>query len=229
MKDRIELKDVALLGRTFTEYCTYFQLTANDLASGPILDVGAGLSSFSSEARACGFNVTATDPIYALEPDAIATKSIADLDHVVRQMPEVMHKYNWTFYRDLEELRRYRADARRMFLADYVKDRTRYVPSELPAMPFGDKEFSLALVSYFLFLYDEEFSYEFHRASILELARVTRREIRIYPLANLRAIRSPYVEKLKRDPACAGLAFDVIHSDFEFVKNSDQLLVIRSR
>jgi hypothetical protein len=83
------------------------------------------------------------------------------------------------------------------------------------------------LASYFLFLYDEWFDYEFHERSILELARVAECEIRIYPLANLRAVRSEFVDKLIDDPQLSTLTFNLVKSDFEFVKNSNELLVIR--
>ncbi len=85
------------------------------------------------------------------------------------------------------------------------------------------------LVSHFLFLYDEWFDYDFHKASVLELARIAQREIRIYPLTNMRAIRSWYVEQLMHDPECSALVFERLKSDFEFVNNADQLLIIRTR
>jgi len=128
---------------------------------------------------------------------------------------------------DLGDLGRYREQARRIFLDDYSQDHQRYVSAALPKTPFGNKEFSLALVSHFLFLYDDWFDYEFHKASALELARIAQ-EIRIYPLINMSAIRSSYVEELMNDPACSALIFERAKSDFEFYKNADQLLVIRT-
>jgi SAM-dependent methyltransferase len=228
MKDRLELKDVALLGRTFTEYCSYFQLEDHDLASVRVLDMGAGIGSFCAEAAARGYNVTAADPIYDLAPETIAEKSKADLEEVMRQLPEVTHKYNWTFYRDPGELHGYRDRARRVFLDDYSPGHKRYIRAGLPKTPFANKEFSLVLVSHFLFLYDDLFDYDFHKASVLELARIAQREIRIYPLINMRGIRSSYVEQLKHDPACSALTFERLKSDFEFFENADQLLVIRT-
>ena len=79
MKERIELQNVVLLGRTFEEYCTYFQLTEEDLRSSHVLDLGAGLSSFCAEATARGYQVTAADPVYRLSKDEIALKSGASL------------------------------------------------------------------------------------------------------------------------------------------------------
>src|SRR5260370_11034859 len=153
MKDRIELKDVALLGRTFAEYSNYFQLENHDLTKGRVLDMGAGIGSFCAEATARGHDVTAADPIYDLDPGAIAEKSRADLDGVMRQLPEVMHMYNWTFYRNPGELGRHREEARRIFLGDYSSGHQRYVRAALPKTHFANKEFSLVLVSHFLFLY----------------------------------------------------------------------------
>ena len=143
--------------------------------------------SMGAEASARGHDVIAADPIYDLAPQTIAEKCATDLEDVVRQLPDVAHNYNWKFYGDFEGLRAHRDEAYHRFLQDYSSDRSRYVTASLPQLPFADKQFSLVLSSYFLFLYDEWFDYEFHKRSILELARVAAREVRIYPLANLRA------------------------------------------
>ena len=51
-------------------------------------------------------------------------------------------------------------------------------------------------------------------------------EVQIYPLTNMRAIRSPFLERLMRDPDCSALTFTIMKIDFEFLKNSDELLKI---
>jgi hypothetical protein len=103
------------------------------------------------------------------------------------------------------------------------------VAASLPETTFGDGDFSLSLVSYFLFLYDDRFDYEFHKRSVIELSRVTGGETRIYPLANLRACKSPFVSRLMEDEDCAGLEFEIRKIDFSFLKNSDELMIIRRR
>jgi hypothetical protein len=223
----MELQNVVLLGRTFEEYCTYFQLTEENLRSSRILDLGAGLSSFCAEATAHGYHVTAADPVYRLSKDEIARKSDEDLKEVLRQLPDVAHKYKWDFYGDPAGLAHHRETARLNFLKDYGSLPNHYVCASLPETPFADREFSIVLVSYFLFLYDDLLSYEFHKRSVLEAARIAQKEVRIYPLANLRAEKSVFVEQLKDDPDCAGLRFDLLRSDFEFVKNSNELLILR--
>ena len=225
----MKVSGVVLLGRTFEEYCTYFQLKERDLGAERILDLGAGVSSFCAEGAARGYEIIAADPIYDLPAEAIAAKSRADLDDVLHQLPGVMHKYNWDFYRDPEALRSYRETARIRFLEDYTANPNRYVTASLPGTGFEDNQFSLVLVSYFLFLYDEQFDYEFHKRSILELARIAAREVRIYPLTNFNAEQSRFVERLVHERECAHLSFEIIPSGFAFLKNSNELLNIRKR
>lgn len=85
MKDRIELRDVVFPGRTFAEYCRYFQLNETELAKGSILDLAAGIGSFCVEVRARGFDVTAAGPVYDLRLERIAAISEHDLKNVLRQ------------------------------------------------------------------------------------------------------------------------------------------------
>jgi hypothetical protein len=53
--------------------------------------------------------------------------------------------------------------------------------------------------------------------------RIARREIRIYPLANMRAAKSIFVERLMNDPDFS-CRFKLERSNFEFIKNSNELL-----
>src|SRR5262249_17318904 len=158
----------------------------------------------------------AADPVYRLSKDEIARKSDEDLNDVLRQLPDVVHKYNWDFYGDPAGLAHHRKTARLNFLEDYGRLPNRYVCASLPETPFADRQFSLVLVSYFLFLYDDLLSYGFHKHSVLEAARIAQKEVRIYPLTNMRAEKSVFVEQLIADPECAGLRFDLLKSDFEF-------------
>lgn len=227
MKNRIELSDVGLLGRTFEEYCHYFQLSDVELRQGTTLDLGAGVSSFSAEARDRGYKVVAADPIYRLLVDAIAVKSEADLNNVVRQLPDVLHKYNWTFHKTPQDLARHRETARLVFLEDYQRHRDRYLDTSLPRTMFRDAQFPLVLVSHFLFLYDDLFDYEFHKESILEAVRISSREVRVYPLVNMSAEKSLFVERLLHEPGCSSYTFHLIKSHFEFLKNANELLIVR--
>ena len=93
-------------------------------------------------------------------------------------------------------------------------------------MPFADDTFDLTLVSYFLFAYEEKFSYEFHRDAILDLTRITLGEVRLYPTVTLEAEQSTYIPRLLCDPALDHLQFEEVMTDFEFLLNSNRFLRI---
>ena len=80
------------------------------------------------------------------------------------------------------------------FLDDYglgARD-GRYVDAELPALPFADGAFDLAVCSHFLFLSTKQLNEDFHVAAVRELRRVAT-EARIFPLLALGGAPSPHV------------------------------------
>ena len=161
MKPGLELNTVVLLGRTFEEYTRYFGLDADQLGGKRILDIASGVSSFCAESHRCGFDVTACDPIYELAPEAIRQRSEPDLAFVTAEIGKV-RAYKWDFYKSPEGMRAYRERAFRLFLPDYTAARgKRYIAGRLPRLPFPDGHFDLTLVSYFLFVYEEQFDLEF--------------------------------------------------------------------
>jgi hypothetical protein len=107
------------------------------------------------------------------------------------------------------------------------KSEGRYVDAELPALPFDDGEFDLALCSHFLFLYSEQFSEEFHLAAIREMNRVAG-EVRIFPLLALGGAHSPYLEpvshQLRNDRRT--VTIDVV--PYEFQRGGNQMMRVRS-
>ena len=105
----------------------------------------------------------------------------------------------------------------------------RYVPGLLPKLPFADGQFDITLVSYLLFVYEDQFDYEFHRQSLLEVMRVTRGEARMYPLVSFEAVRCSYLDQLKNDPALKEFGFEEVRTDFEFLSNSNFYLRVFRR
>jgi hypothetical protein len=227
-KRGLQLDRVVLLGRTFDEYCGFFLLEPEKLKGKRVLDVAAGVSSFCAEANAQGIRVTALDPVYTCTPEEIEKRAKPDLDKVIAGL-RGLPTYRWTAYRDPEHVRELRQRALDRFLPDFVEHRQRYVSGALPKLPFGDKMFDLTLVSYFLFAYQEHFTYDFHRDSLLELMRVTHGELRIYPTVTFEAERSVYLTRLEGDPACRNLIFQEVRTDFEFLVNSNWFLSVRHR
>ena len=227
MKEGLQLDHIVLLGRSLAEYSHFFHLESIHQDRDRILDMGAGVSSCCAELSGRGHHVTAADPIYDLPPDIIESKCRSDLDDVVTQLPESVNNYRWVFYRDIADLRRHREQAYRGFLRHVRGAPTHYVTTELPQTSFHDNEFTVSLVSHLLFMYDDRLDYDFHKQSILELSRITTREIQIYPLTNLKAQKSLLVDQLMQDRDLSGLEIAVESIDFEFLKNSNERLMIR--
>jgi hypothetical protein len=229
MKPGLELKKVVLLGRTLEEYLRYFGLPENSLRGKAILDIASGVSSFCSESNAKGIKVTAFDPIYELSPREIKNRCESDLDFVTREIGKVK-SYKWDFYKSPEGMRGFRERAYKVFLPDFVDAKgERYISGKLPHTPFRDGQFDLTLISYFLFVYEEQFAYQFHKQSVAEVLRVTSGEARIYPLVNFRAERSQFLDRIKGEPEFAAWKFEEVKTDFEFLRNSNSFLRITKK
>lgn len=229
VKQGLVLDKVVLLGRTFDEYARYFELDAAALGGRAILDVAAGVSSFCAEARERGLEVTAFDRIYEWPAEEIVRRCRPDLEHVLSAI-DGLKTYKWDFYETPEKLRGLRERAYRTFLEDYRRHRgTRYVAGSLPDLPFADGQFDLTLVSYLLLVYEDQFDYEFHQRSLLELMRVTRGEARLYPIVTFEARRSTFLDRFRADPALAHLHFEEVPTDFEFLVGSNWFLRVRHR
>lgn len=223
------LDKVVLLGRTFEEYARYFGLDASLLRRQRVLDVAAGVSSFCAEANAQGIATTAFDQIYQLPAKVIQARCEPDLEAVTRNIA-LAKTYKWDFYQSPEGMRQYRQRAYQAFLADYrTHGDRRYIAGSLPQLPFSDGEFDVTLVSYLLFVYDDHFDYAFHKASLIEIMRVTRDEARCYPIVTFEAQRSRHLDTLQSDPDLQHLAFEVVPTDFEFLIGSNYFLRIRRR
>jgi hypothetical protein len=224
----LQLDRVVLLGRTFEEYRQYFLLEPEKLRGKRVLDVAGGVSSFTAEANDAGIFATSVDPIYSLSPEEIARRSGPDLNKViagVRGLPT----YRWTAYRNPEHVREFRERAVKRFLADFPEHPERYRVGSLPELPFADREFDMTLLSYLLFAYDANFSYEFHRDAVLGAMRVTKEEARIYPTINFEGEPSEYVARLEADPACSQFHFEIVRTDFEFLVGSNCFLRVTHR
>lgn len=229
MKRGLVLDKVVLLGRTLDEYRRFFALDINGLRAKTILDVASGISSFTAEAASLEIQAVACDPIYALSSDQIVARCVPDLDRVtdaVRDLPT----YRWDFHKSPEHLRGFRERAYQTFLADYARAPSRrYVAANLPSLPFADNAFDLTLVSHLLFIYQERFDYEFHREALKELMRVTRGEVRIYPLVTFETQQSAHVVQMMSDPTLGCFRFEIVPVEFEFLRNANSCLRVSHR
>lgn len=216
-------------GRGAWEYRAFFGLDEMPVA-GPILDCAAGPSSFVAEMHAAGRSVIAADPLYAHSGDAIERQFEAAGVNMKAGMRTAHDRFDWSVYGSEAQVLALRRDALRRFLADYEdgKSAGRYVPAELPHLPFADASFRLALCSHFLFLYGDLLSFDFHLASVRALMAVAA-EVRIFPLLNLNGRPSAHEGRLRRKLAMDGFWVERIRVRFEFQKGATHMLRITRR
>ena len=115
------------------------------------------------------------------------------------------------------------------FLADYDRGRNegRYVPAELPGLPFPRGTFDLALCSHFLFLYSPILSLEFHERAVAALCEASG-EVRIFPLLTYDGDLSPHVEPIVASVSGTGRKTSIEHVPYEFQRGGNEMLRIYS-
>jgi hypothetical protein len=219
-------EEVVPWGRSFDEYSRIFHLTTEDLTRN-ILGCADGPASFNVEMHRKGHRVISCDPLYQFTADQIKQRIDATYESVIGQTYQNKHKFVWNLIESPEELGRIRCEAMSDFLQDYLQGREsgRYVPAELPDLPFASTSFDMALSSHFLFLYSDSFSYAFHQQSIDELCRVAR-EVRIFPLLTYNAepcsLVTPIVDHLQK----AGRIVSIEKVPYEFQRGGNTMMKI---
>jgi len=101
-----------------------------------------------------------------------------------------------------------------------------YIQAELPRLPFEDGRFDLVLSGHVLFTHSDRFDYAFHRRAILELVRVSAREVRIYPLQGPDARIYKDLDNLRSDVRHMGFHSEIYPVPFEFQRGSNQMLLV---
>lgn len=225
----IKYKDVVPWGRSLDEYVKMFSLSPGDLDSR-ILDCGGGPASFNAEMAQQEKSVVSVDPIYSLSALEIRVKIDETLDEVIAQTKANSDKFVWVNIASPEELIRVRMTAMSRFLSDFEpgKQQGRYIAAGLPALPFEDNSFDIALSSHFLFLYSERLSLDFHRKAIEEMLRVSG-EVRIFPMHDLNTLRSQHIKPLTEELKARGFEVMIGKVDYEFRKGGNQMMRIVRR
>lgn len=223
----ISLDKVVLWGRTMDEYQRMFALNDADI-SRSILGCGDGPASFNAEWTARGGSVVSCDPIYEFPSADIERRVHETYDFMIQAVRENYEDFVWDDIASPEALGERRLTAMHRFLADYENGRRqgRYITASLPALPFADGQFSLALVSHFLFLYSAQLDFDFHRAALKELCRVAR-EVRIFPLLALGNLPTAHLQPLIEEWQKRGFTIEKVRVNYEFQKGGNQMLRIR--
>jgi hypothetical protein len=226
---RFELSHVLPWGRSFDEYVAMFDLTEEDLDS-KILGCADGPAGFNAEMNRRGRRAVSCDPIYRFTKEQLSTRIEMAFEEIIEQTRKNADNFVWSSIGSVAELGETRMSAMGRFLADYDegKQQGRYIDAELPALPFTDGAFDIALCSHFLFLYSERLSLEFHRESIRELCRVAN-DVRIFPLIDLDLRPSPHVQPIVQSLENDGFTASVERVAYEFQRGGNEMLKITAR
>ncbi|HLO87942.1 MAG TPA: class I SAM-dependent methyltransferase [Nostocaceae cyanobacterium] len=222
----LQLDRIVFYGRTLSEYVQFFDLNLAEWQNRKILDCPSGAASFVAEACKMGIDAVAGDLLFNLDANTLISKGKTDVEHVIDRLASVAHLYNWEYYGDVEGLKTKRQTALQHFTQDYLIGREvgRYIPAQLPHLPFADQSFDLVLSGHFLFTYGQNLDYDFHLQTVLEFYRVCSQQVRIYPIQGINSQLSPYVPQLISDLKHTGINVEVVTVPWKFQKGSNQML-----
>jgi len=227
-KKGYEQAGVAMTCRGYAEYEKMFALAELPDFRGPVLDVASGASSFTAEANARGITAQSADPLYEMSPDEIFGHGSREIELSTRKLTDVQDSFDWSYYGSPERHRAARERSLSRFAEDYRRYQAegRYVTARLPHLPFENNKFSFVLCSHFLFLYHDQFDFEFHLQAIRELLRVCSPggQVRIYPLFSLQWDFYPHMERILYEVEKEEAAAQFLESKLPFIPGSDKLL-----
>lgn len=221
-----DFKSVVPWGRSLAEYVGMFDLSANDLGKR-FLDCGAGPSSFNAEMTADGRSVVSCDPIYGHDGAEIADRVAETYGPMLDSVEAERDRFVWERFSNPAHLGEERMRAMSRFLRVYDTGRPakRYVAASLPDLPFENGSFDIALSSHLLFLYADQMTAGFHVESIAEVMRVAR-EVRVFPLLDMRGQRSRHLEEVTERLAVQGFVVEIRTVPYEFQKNGGQAMFV---
>jgi SAM-dependent methyltransferase len=212
--------------RAYDEYVAFFGLSSVELVGRRVLDCSAGASSFVARASALGVEAAAVDPAYELPGDRladIAAQGLRDGSAIAAQFPD---RFTWQWYGSVQARERMRARALAEFLIDFNEHRERYVAASLPALPFADDAFDLALCSHLLFTWADQLGLDWHVAALRELARAAG-EVRVFPTVLQGAGGPvPFWDELMSALAADGLRTELRQVGYQFQVGATTMLVL---
>ncbi|MGV9748360.1 class I SAM-dependent methyltransferase [Rhodococcus zopfii] len=220
--------EMLISSRSLDEYRSMFGLTDEDL-SRRILDCPGGAAGFTAAMNRLGGDVTACDMAYvAGEAEQLAAVAEAETDRGNQYVRAHTEQFDWLFFADPDEHQRVRRHAVQEFAADLRRHPRRYVAGRLPSLPFPDAGFDLVLSSHLLFSYSDRLDHTFHVDAIVELMRVARDELRIFPLvASGSSVRYPRLDELLTDLRHHEIAGEVVEVEYRFQRGAHHMLVCR--
>ena len=226
---KLDLERIVFIGRTYDEYISMFDLNIEDLQGKRILDCPSGACSFTAAAVRQGIDVMACDIAYEYAADDLQRKGIQDVAHAMEQMAQAAEQYEWGFFGDIDGLRAHRLQALRDCSVHRREEPHRYVHATLPSLPFEDGEFDVVLSAHFLFMYGDRLDEAFHRNTLVELLRVAKEEVRIFPLIDLAWKRPPQVDIVIEQAKHLGCEVQERTVPYEFMRGGNTMLYIKKK
>jgi SAM-dependent methyltransferase len=215
---------VLITSRSYAEYVAMFDLRR---LPATVLDCCAGGSSFTAEANALGAEAIAADPVYGLPDGDLA----ATLRHGAEQTRHINNAHAddfvWSWYGSAAVRDDLRSKAARAFLDDKCAHPARYVAAGLPELPFRTGQFDLVLCSHLLFTWADKLDVAWHRKAITELLRVSRDEVRIFPLVQQGTGRP--IDFLPDLLDRTRMPWGIRDVPFELQRGANQMLVLNKR
>ena len=224
---KLDLERIIFIGRTFEEYMDMFLLSIEELKGKKILDCPAGACSFTAVGSRLGLDVMACDIAYYHSSGELEKKGFQDIEHAMEQIGKAKGNYIWNYFKDIADLKRHRLNALKDCANDMKKSSKRYVPVTLPSLPFKDEAFDMVVSAHFLFMYADRLDYEFHLTALNELLRVTKEEIRIFPLVDLEGKRYKHLDTLISYLTNNGCMIEEVKVPYEFQANANSMLKIK--
>lgn len=234
--------EVLFFGRNLDEYVKMFNLDLEELRGLEILDCPGGPSPFAGEAEQYGVRVVACDPMYGGSADELEALTLRQIEDVDRVQSQLVHLFDEP--QGVAERKALRLVSLGKFIEDFRqfeqsgRKAERYLPESLPRLPFADRQFDYVLSGNLLFLYadednggmltDSRFDFDFHLNSILELARVSKNDARIYPLNGPNDSHHPYLQRVVDALKERGLVANVVPVSYRDVKDAHHMLQVFS-
>ncbi len=229
----IEPGKVLFYGRTLQEYIKMFALELSKYEGCKVLDCPAGPASFVEEARQQGLDAIGCDPFYTDEIELLIEHGKFGIDKTVEFCFNYSQLSSQKFYSSIEAMKEYATTALKIFTDSYPVGRkhNRYVQAALPNLPFDNKSFDLVLSGNFLFVYSnlshkklEYLDYQFHYQAVLELLRVSKGEVRIFPIPSFGEQLNEYALRLLDDLEKEKIMAHLIPVEYELIQGSNLML-----
>lgn len=147
----LRLEHVLFFGRTWDECLNMYAIDEARHAHDRVLDCPGGPDGLVAGGLDRGFNITAVDPLYSQDADALEQQATYDINHMLERW-QADPEMEWSEDR-AAPYRAKKLEALGAFMVAFRSQPDRFIAGELPALAFADDAFDLVLSGHFLFTY----------------------------------------------------------------------------